>query len=132
VRDQVAIAMDWMPTIAFYCGINLPNRKIDGINIAEIIKNKKTKSPHDVLHWQKRIRPDRKTQWAILSGKWKLVANGPSTEFKGKKIPEAEYFLSDLEVDPGETNNLASKHPEIVQKLTNLHEKWAKEVEIQN
>jgi len=129
IRDQVAIAMDWMPTIAHYCNVKLPNCKIDGKNISNIIENANAKSPHQILYWQKNKRKDGKTQWAVLlQGKWKLVANGPSTEYKGKKIPATDYFLSNLENDPGETENLANKYPELVNRLIKLHEKWAKEV----
>jgi len=35
--------------------------------------------------------------------------------------------LYDLLADPGEKNNLAEKHPDIVRKLTTLHQKWRKQ-----
>ena len=127
VREQIGVAMDWMPTIAHYCGAKLPDRIIDGQNIAPMLEDAEESSPHKVIHWQKGGTAE-KPRWAVLDGNWKLVAHNPSTEFKGKRIPEAEYFLSDIEKDPGETQNLAEKYPQIVKRLVQLHENWLKEV----
>jgi len=34
-----------------------------------------------------------------------------------------------MEADPGETNNLAEKYPEIVTRLENMHNGWVKKVQ---
>ena len=120
VRDQVAISIDWMPTIAEYCGVKVPDRKIDGKSIAAVIDSGKADSPHKVLHWQTR------NHWAIREGNWKLVHNGPATDYKGRKLPTEKDFLSDMTKDTTETKNIAKKHPEIVERLTQLHNDWAK------
>lgn len=71
---------------------------------------------------------------AIRRGKWKFLAhkgsggNNYETNVELKpyaipdKAPEASGQLYDLESDPGETNNLALKHPEIVAELRKLLE----------
>ena len=122
VRDQIAISTDWMPTIARYCGVRLPDTRIDGKNIAPVIASADAASPHDVLHWQ------HGDQWAVREGDWKLVFNGPASEHKGRQIPAEKVFLGNLSEDLGETKNLANAHPDIVERLTRLHEEWAKEV----
>lgn len=122
VRDQVAISTDWMPTIAHYCDVRLPDNTRDGINIASVIASADATSPHDVLHWQ------HGDQWAVREGDWKLVVNGPASEHKGGQIPAEKTFLSNLSEDLSETKNLAKAHPDIVERLTRLHEEWAKEV----
>jgi hypothetical protein len=33
-------------------------------------------------------------------------------------------FLADLEADPGETKNLSKQHPDLVEKLSKLHDEW--------
>lgn len=122
VRDQVAISIDWMPTIAHYCDIEPPDRKIDGKNIASVIESENAPSPHDELHWESN------RHWAVRLGNWKLVHNGPATDYKGRKIPRAPDFLSDMTKDVTETKNLAGDHPDIVKKLTKQHEVWTKDV----
>ena len=122
VRDQVAISIDWMPTIAQHCGVTLPDRKIDGESIASVIDSATAPSPHDVLHWE------NGKHWAVRQGDWKLVHNGPATTENGQKIPKTDNFLSNLTQDVTETKNVADQHPDIIQRLTNLHNAWTKEV----
>ena len=122
VRDQVAISIDWMPTIAEHCGVPVPDRKIDGKSITSIIESATAPSPHQVLHWE------RRDHWAVREGDWKLVHNGPDTEENGRQIPKVENFLSNLAEDVTETKNVADQHPDIVRRLTGLHQAWAKDV----
>ena len=127
VRDQMVISMDWLPTIAHYCGVKLPDRKIDGRNIAPVIASAKAPSPHKVLHWM------LGNQWAVRDGKWKLVANPWRQRRRGARAPKpiGKYFLSDMDADVTETKNLADKNPDVVKRLTKLHEAWVKEVKQQ-
>ncbi|MBN2316153.1 MAG: sulfatase-like hydrolase/transferase [Sedimentisphaerales bacterium] len=122
VRDQVAISIDWMPTIAHYCGVKTPDRKIDGKSIVSVIESPSAPTPHDELHWES------SKHWAVRQGNWKLVHNGPATDYKGRKLPKATDFLSDMTKDVTETKNIAGDHPDIVKKLTNLHDAWTSDV----
>jgi len=122
VRDQVAISIDWMPTIAEHCGVPKPGRKIDGQSIVSVINSADAPSPHQVLHWESG------KHWAVRQGSWKIVHDGPATEENGQKIAQVENFLSNLAEDVTETKSVADQHPDIVQRLTALHEAWAKEV----
>jgi len=125
VRDRMAASIDWMPTIAEYCDVPLPDREIDGKSIVRMIESEDAPSPHDVLHWE------TGKHWAVRAGDWKLVHNGPSTERNGRKIPQVEDFLSNLAEDVAETKNLAEDHPDVVKRLTKLHQEWAREVQQQ-
>ena len=125
VRDQMAISIDWMPTIAQYCGVKLHEPKIDGKNIAAIIKSDDARSPHKVLHWE------TGRHWAVRAGDWKLVHDGPATDYKGRKISKVKDFLSNMAKDTTETKNLAESYPDIVKRLTKLHNEWGREVKQQ-
>ncbi|MHC4585440.1 MAG: sulfatase-like hydrolase/transferase, partial [Planctomycetota bacterium] len=124
VRNQTAISIDWMPTIAQYCGIKPPEHKIDGKSIVSIIESPDAPSPHKVLHWQ----TSRGKHWAVREGNWKLVHNGPATDYKGRKLPKAEDFLSNIAQDATETKNIAGSNPDMVNRLTNLHENWLSQI----
>jgi arylsulfatase A-like enzyme len=124
VRDQAAISIDWMPTIAHYCQVPLPARKIDGESIAQMIQSADAASPHDILHWETR----GSKHWAVRAGDWKLVHGGPATAYQGKTLPAARDFVSNMREDVTETKNLAAQHPDVVERLTRLHVEWAKQV----
>jgi arylsulfatase A-like enzyme len=120
----MAISIDWMPTIAQYCGLKPPEHKIDGRSIVRVIESQNAPSPHKVLHWE----TSRGKHWAVREGDWKLVHNGPATDYKGRKLPKAENFLSNIAEDATETKNLAKSNPNIVKHLTNLHEQWVRQI----
>jgi len=125
VRNQTAVSIDWMPTIAQYCRIKPPEHKIDGKSIVSIIESPDAPSPHKVIHWQ----TSRGKHWAVREGNWKLVHNGPATDYKGRKLPKAENFLSNIAKDATETKNIARSNPDIVRRLTNLHENWLSQIQ---
>jgi arylsulfatase A-like enzyme len=125
IRNQTAVSIDWMPTIAQYCGIKPPEHKIDGKSIVSIIESSDAPSPHKVIHWQ----TSRGKHWAVREGNWKLVHNGPATDYKRRKLPKVENFLSNLAQDVTETKNIASSNPDIVRRLTNLHENWLSQIQ---
>jgi len=122
IRNQAAISIDWMPTIARYCDVKLPASKIDGKSIVPIIESSDAPSPHKILHWE------TGKHWAVREGNWKLVHNGPATDYKGRKIPKVQDFLSNMSEDVTETKNLANSYPDIVNRLNKLHNKWVNEV----
>ncbi|HOZ47731.1 MAG TPA: sulfatase-like hydrolase/transferase [Candidatus Hydrogenedentes bacterium] len=121
-RDQLGMSMDWLPTIAHYCGVALPDCPIDGKDLSTAIENASAPSPHDAVHWE------RDRQWAVREGNWKLVANGPETPYEETTLPAEKLFLSNFAEDITETKNLADRHPDIVERLAALHEAWAAEV----
>ena len=120
LRDQMAVSFDWMPTIAHYCRVDLPDRKLDGKNIASVIASPDNPSPHKILHWQ------YGRQWAVRQGKWKLIVN--PLKGKNEKHPYEKILLSNMDKDITETKNLVGEDPEIVERLTKLHNNWTREV----
>ncbi len=123
VREQLATGCDWFPTILDLCGIEQPSHKIDGKTITSVIKSSKAPSPHDVFHWQ-----TGRDQWAVRQDEWKLIGNPRDTSNKAKITKDDQLFLVNLNEDISEMNNIAKQHPEKVQKLKTLHEKWISEV----
>ncbi len=127
VCSEVAASIDMMPTLAALCGGELPERKIDGKNIWQLMSGAKdAKSPHEayvLMHGPGTVR----------SGKWKFY---PWQEGKGKQHRDNATWkpspdpvqLYDTLADIGETTNIASKHPEIVKRLQAIYEAHVAEI----
>ncbi|MDJ1484117.1 sulfatase-like hydrolase/transferase [Cytophagaceae bacterium YF14B1] len=125
VRDQFATNIDWYPTLAEYCGIKLPQRKLDGASLVKVIQQTKATSPHSVFYWQCLGTP-QEPQWAVREGDWKLLHN-PLQSKKGELDAE-QFMLVNVKRDASETVNEAANNPQIVEKLKKMYQSWIREV----
>ena len=100
-----------MPTLAQLAGAK-PTQN-DGISIVPTLLGKKRRQKkHEYLFWG-----GAKTR-AVRAGKWKAV----------KPDKNKNWELYDLSKDVGETNNLASEHPDVMDKM----KKYASEAFVAN
>lgn len=115
-RNQLAVNADWMPTLAELCGITLDESELDGKSLVPILKDENHKTLHEEFCWQ------NGTHWAARKGKWKLIGNPVirGVEFS----PGDSLFLVDMNNDPGEKKNLATKYPEKVKELQMQYDIW--------
>ena len=120
VRDQAVTIMDWFPTVLELCDLPVPaGVEFDGRSVLPLIADPNMKSRHEQLYWQ------WQNGWAVREGDWKLIQNG----FLGlgrKKLDKT--MLVKLNDDQPELKNYHTQHPEIVERLTELHAAWAKDV----
>lgn len=121
-RGQVVHACDWMPTLGELIGVKLVNPDIDGKSIVPLLRSETAPSPHDVLHWH--LSGGKRPQWAVRQGPWKLIGNVITTSSDDLAAQDKQLFLTNLEQDVSEVKNLASQHPEVVQRLQKLHKDW--------
>lgn len=123
-RDQVATGMDWLPTIADYTKTTTSARLIDGHSLRTIIEDEQAGSLYENVFWH---RPGNLPQWAVREGYWKLVVN--ARDARQQPVSEEErIFLSNLALNVSERHNQASIYPEIVERLTNKHAAWLKDI----
>jgi len=112
VCDTPCAVMDFFATFAALGGAKVPtDRVIDAVDLAPLIWPGEAKGTYD---------PDRPiaiyqyrgmSLGAVRRGKWKIVL--PHV-YRRKEIP---LSLFDMTVDPGESNNLADKYPDVVKSL---------------
>ena len=104
--SEMATSMDLLPTFAKLAGGSTPaDRKIDGKNIWPLLAgDADAKTPHEAFYYY--YRGDLQ---AVRSGDWKLRLP--------KKDKKQELALFQLRDDIGEKKNVASEHPETVEKL---------------
>ena len=87
--------------------------------MSEMIKAPNTASPRTNGFWK------YGNQWVVRNGNWKLMGYPKDTSHKGKLDLENDaLFLSNLSDDVSEMNNLANKHPKIVEELKRKYLAW--------
>ena len=121
VRDQMAINVDWFPTILDMCDIEYPSEDFEGKSLSKVIYDNGP-SRHDVFWWS-----GGKKSWAVRKGNWKLLKN-PRDPVNPESIQSSDsLFLSNVKDDPGEKTNFAKQYPEKVRELVLEYEKWRKQ-----
>ncbi len=108
---SVTSGIDWLPTLCSITGICINSADFDGedVSAAWLGKGHTRSKP---LLWK---TSNPKSEIGIRSGPWKL-------HYPGRKRGELELF--NIPADPGETQNLAAQHPDIVQALSAQVEQW--------
>ncbi len=120
VRNQMATNVDWLPTISQLCGIQFDENTIDGKSLVPVLINNKNPSPHKVFRWK------FGAQWVVCEGNWKLLVNPKDPTNKTILDPNKDqYFLVNLEKDPGERVNLADTYPDKIEHLKDVFLQWA-------
>ncbi len=127
VRDQMVVGCDWLPTIADFCGAQLPQRKLDGRSIRDVILSPDAPSPHEVFYWQ--LGSGGGAQWVVREGDWKLLGNPRDRSNKAPLTAADKLFLVNLADDIGEMTNVAADHADIVARLHAVRDRYAKEIE---
>jgi arylsulfatase A-like enzyme len=106
---QVAVSMDWMPTMLAAAGLAADSMyPADGISLLPILRDDAPPAARD-LFWRMKHRDQR----AVRSGRWKYLSL------------DCDEFLFDLETDLRERANMAMRHPDILQRLKGAYLQWA-------
>ena len=108
--DHLSAFWDVLPTMAELTGQAAPE-DIDGISFLPSLLAQDNQAEHDYLYWEFHAKVGRV---ALRQGKWKAV------RYDIAKDPNSTLELYDLSTDPGESNNVAAQHPELVAKLDAL------------
>lgn len=118
--------LDILPTAMVASGRPIPEGwHLDGVNLLPYLCGATPDLPHARLFW--RIETDGLSPGgdvldgirAMREGDWKLVKPGI----------QRNWELYNLATDLGETTDLASARPEVVQQLVRTYEEWASELE---
>ena len=128
--DELCSTIDLLPTIAKLADAPLSENKIDGKDIRALMfaqTGDSPKSPHEFFpcyYSQGELQAVRDRQYKLVfPHKYRTVKglkqwnDGRSS---GYKYPQAKFALYDLKADVGETTDVSSEHPEIVERLSNF------------
>jgi arylsulfatase A len=130
VCHEPAMTIDMLPTFAGLAGAKLPELPIDGKDVWPLLSGKPgAKSPHEAyfFYWERELQAVRSGRWKLhLPHSYRSLAGAPGGK-DGKAAPykpaRTGLVLYDLEQDPGETADVADKHPEVVKQLEALADK---------
>lgn len=123
VCNNMAGSIDILPTIADITATDLPEKKIDGISVLDLLKGDFDKNPR-----REYLFYSGATLSAVRVDNWKLVfphsLNSNVGSVPGKdgwpgklNMVKFEVGLYDMFRDPGERYDVKGLHPEIVKKL---------------
>ncbi len=108
--DQMSGNIDVLPTLVDLCGLKASMENVNGTSLKPII--------YDNVSWDERVivtdsqRVEYPIKWrksAVMANRWRLI-NGVE--------------LYDIQIDPEQRNNVAGKHPDIVQEMRSHYEEW--------
>ena len=118
VCDELTGTIDVLPTIAALTNQPLPKQnKIDGVDVSKLWMGKTEQSPrNEFVHYTSQGNLE-----GLRQGNWKLLVKKPRQRRNQKNAAAAkakpQVMLFDLSKDIGEQINLASEHPEMVDRL---------------
>lgn len=118
VERTVASTLDLLPTLCELAGIPLPEgQTLDGHSLYPVLAGSGPKGNEEFYYF------NNAQLEAYRAGKWKLKAPFDGI-IQGEKVTHP-LLLFDLDADPGEQNNLAEMHPEVVAQMeATMHHFW--------
>ncbi len=115
--EQITAHVDVLPTLIDICGIEAPKHvDFDGVSLEPLINpNKDVQWPDRVLVTDsQRVKdPIKWRKSSVMTSRWRLI--------NGKQ-------LYDIKADPGQQNDVATGHPQVVSRLTAFYDAWWQEL----
>ncbi len=107
IKDDKTViqGVDWLPTIASLCNVELPKSTFDGMDVKSAFYGEGTKRK-DPLFWSENENS------VILKGNWKGV------------LMKKEFALYDIIKDPSEEHDLKSSYTDIAKNMKSELRAW--------
>ncbi|WP_411845551.1 arylsulfatase [Roseibacillus persicicus] len=118
--DELTTHHDWLPTLIDMCNLEPSEElEVDGRNLYPLLKGEEAewadrtvfvvRHSGDPVPWSAGEKTKQRfPRRAILTKRWRVV----------------DGELYDIERDPGQTKDLAAKHPEVIAKLDRAYQEW--------
>ena len=149
---RLAAHVDVLPTVLEACGVAAPAEpRIDGRSLMPLLRDPAAPWPDRALYfqWDSGQQPRRGQACTVLTKRWKLVQpcgmDAPNQKHirdryaelcrlqgRGERSIEGppRWELYEIAADPGETNDVAAAHPDIVAKMKRQYDEWFTDVAV--
>jgi len=120
----IAAHIDVVPTVLDACGVAVPEGvHLDGTSLLPLWTGMGGQWPSRTLffQWHRGDAPDLYRDAAAREPRWKLVMHLA-------KNGQPRFELFDIPADPGEKQDVAAEHPDVVARLRAAYEAWLKDV----
>lgn len=114
---MITAHVDVLPTLIDLCGIASPKGvPMDGTSLKPLLHNQAVDWPDRILVTDsQRVKdPIKWRKSSVMTRQWRLI--------NGKE-------LYDIKADPGQTNDVATGHPQVMSRLRNFYDNWWAELE---
>jgi arylsulfatase B len=116
--ETITAYVDVLPTLIDLCDVQAPKDvKFDGVSITPLLTGEQPDAWPDrilVTDSQRVKDPIKWRKSAVMTSTWRLN--------NGKE-------LYNIKSDPGQKQNVAASHPQVVQRLTDFYNQWWTEIE---
>ncbi len=108
--DALTAHIDVLPTLVELTGLSLPDGALlDGVSLAPLMYGSNMDERTLFVHSQRVPDPIKWRKSAVMTERWRLVNRDE---------------LYDIEADPGQSLDLADRHPSVVDSLRSAYEGW--------
>ena len=114
VNKDVVSLLDWLPTVADLSGASLPEVRLDGYNLADVLDGSGKRASEDYAYFR-----NNRDITDYRSGDWKisLPAPGIKGNFWRASTAAHDTLLFNLREDIGEKYNVYHKYPEKAKEM---------------
>lgn len=131
---EMMMTIDILPTLAAITETQLPDHKIDGLNVLPVLLGEPdAQSPHEALfyYYGTELRAVRKGDWKLVfPHRYRSLKGEPGNDGMPGPYQQLQCGLElyNLRTDVGERSDVASEHPEVVKQLQALAESIREEL----
>ena len=114
--SELVMIQDLMPTLLDLCGIPASNLQFDGHSIVSLMKEHEPvpealAGRTAVMQYSRMASPEPTAGDAVvMRDKWRLMVE--------------KMELYNIETDPGQVDNIAHRHPQLVSSMSNYYGRW--------
>ncbi|MBL9134071.1 MAG: arylsulfatase [Verrucomicrobiaceae bacterium] len=127
VVKEITAHIDLLPTLMDLCDVDVSDSRLDGISLKPLLQNSGN-WPDRVLFTHNPIDQTNKFPGAVRTRRHRLVREikgaAGGSKAKANDAGATPWQLYDMETDPGQQNDIAKEHPDLVKELAAKYDAW--------